>query len=1529
MMKFSKMKTLRFQIFFISTIMTCVLIVLLGISIRRSFETGKNSEYYILKNEIINHLNAAAGWQAIERGYSATIIGSGKGDSSPLFSKFVEMGEKGDAEVLQVDKYMRKFLSINKDEALKDRLYTWTRGYREFQDARPRIAYKNISKHEWLEIATNNINNEFNLRNTTFIPQSFEENIFFLDNVLCPNVTRLCEYAGLERALVGNNIASGLPFSHETSTKIKNYRSIVEQSLDQILSLKESPSISSQIKQAIDIFDKEFLQKFQLLREGVFSASERQLEEVKNVESQIVERVTFFRNDLSGISNDLLNMSKHKKVIALAKALSAEEDIHLSERMVAVENLFSSFSQIKRVYAQIRFLDNSGYERVRVDFDGNATKIISGTQLQDKSDGYYFKETLNLPPGGIYTSPLDLNMEYGRIENPHKPIIRFVTPVITDGKRAGIVVFNVLADLLFLHKHTEKEERGDYILANQDGFYLHHPNQWKEWGMMELLNKSHHNIRQDYPDVAEQILSGKGGVVRLVSGRVIVYEPFFPNYESDTGKFWIIIKRVEGVEYPVSASAWFDAATNAINTGLAISNLAGVEAKTNTLKMKHAARRNMLISYSILGSSIIVLILFIRWSKYKILKPILNLAEVTRKITQGDFSQRVKIESRDEIGAMAISFNKMTDELTNEISNRKRVEGLLKQSEAKYREIIDTAQDAIISIDKDGIVIVWNKMAEKIFGYLKNEIIGQSITTIIPERYRKQHEDGMHRFLNTCETKIIGKTVEVSGITKKGIEVPIEMSLSFQKDIEDRYTFLAIIRDITEKQKREDEIRKLYSAIEQSPVSVVITDTKGDIEYVNKKFMKVTGYTYEEVIGKNPRVLKSGKTTPDVYKELWKTITSDKAWRGELCNKKKNGELYWEYVSISPVKNNEGIITHFIAVKEDITNQKQMDMFREQAHLRLEKINKLQQLLLGHGSLEKKLKKITDSVVELFDADFCRIWVIRPGDRCESGCIHAAVTEGHHVCRYRDRCLHLLSSSGRYTHIDGEVHSRVPFGCYKIGLVAEGKKQKFLTNDVTHDPLIHNNDWASELGLVSFAGYQLSPPHGETIGVMALFSKHIISPDDDRLMEMLSHSTVQVIQDTTMEDMLRSSNKKLELLFSSIPSILIELTNDYKIRRWNTSAENIFGIAASDVIGRLFRECSIQWDWDLVFEKISLCQKSNCAILIDDFKYKLHDGNYGFLGITINTIKNGVDEQTGLLLLMKDVTEHKNLEQQLVHAQKLEAIGELAAGIAHEINTPTQFITDNTFFLQDAFSKTTTLLKKYSHLLDMNKEGSVTPELINELDDMARDIKLGYLIEEIPVAIRETQNGLGHVTEIVKSMKTFSHPDGKEKVSVDINEMIKSTITVSKNEWKYVADIETDFDSNLPHVSCYPGALNQVTLNLLINATHAIEEVVNNGGGSKGIIRVSTHCKGDWAEIRISDTGAGIPEDIRSRIFEPFFTTKEVGKGTGQGLSIAHSVIVKKHNGKIDFVTEIGKGTTFKICLPVINSQGEVAKSRV
>jgi signal transduction histidine kinase len=281
-----------------------------------------------------------------------------------------------------------------------------------------------------------------------------------------------------------------------------------------------------------------------------------------------------------------------------------------------------------------------------------------------------------------------------------------------------------------------------------------------------------------------------------------------------------------------------------------------------------------------------------------------------------------------------------------------------------------------------------------------------------------------------------------------------------------------------------------------------------------------------------------------------------------------------------------------------------------------------------------------------------------------------------------------------------------------------------------------------------------------------------------------------------------------------------------------------------------------------------------------------------------------------------DISERKHLEQQLRHAQKLEAVGSLAAGMAHEINTPIQFVGDNARFLQDSFHGIADLIDRYEELCEEADQGAVRPELLERARTAREKADWAYLRTEVPKALEQMLDGVGRVATIVRAMKEFSHVDQSvEKTAADLNKALESTLVVARNELKFVAEVETHY-GELPLVMCHLGDLNQVFLNLLVNAAHAIGDAVK-GTGEKGRIGVRTKQEEEWVEIAISDTGTGVPERIRERIFDPFFTTKEVGKGSGQGLALARAIVMEKHGGTLTFETEMGKGTTFYVRLPV------------
>lgn len=409
------------------------------------------------------------------------------------------------------------------------------------------------------------------------------------------------------------------------------------------------------------------------------------------------------------------------------------------------------------------------------------------------------------------------------------------------------------------------------------------------------------------------------------------------------------------------------------------------------------------------------------------------------------------------------------------------------------------------------------------------------------------------------------------------------------------------------------------------------------------------------------------------------------------------------------------------------------------------------------------------------------------------------------------------------------------------------------------------------------------------------------------------------------EEALREAKERAERvardkarILAAVKAFFIGLDDNGIVIEWTPAAERVLGLQTISVLGRPFASLPIEWCWDTINGAIDQCRRTLRGVTLDNIPVQVPDRPGAVVKLTVVSVLD--DLSIGVVIMGEDVTERLHLEREMANAQKWEAIGQLAAGIAHEINTPTQYIGDNLRFLRDAFGDLSGLLERYAALRTSARMGMPLTEQLDEIDTASAQMDLGYVIKEIPSAIQQALEGTERVTTIVRAMKDFAYPDSGEKTLVDLNKAIQSTVTVSRNEWKYVANLLTDLDPELPPVLCLAGPFNQVILNLIVNAAHAIAEVVKHGNGEKGTITVSSRRVDDWVEIRVSDTGTGIPEAIRGKIFDPFFTTKEVGKGTGQGLAIARSVVVDKHGGTIRFETEVGKGTTFIIRLPLLSA---------
>ncbi|SHN45190.1 PAS domain-containing sensor histidine kinase [Cryptosporangium aurantiacum] len=411
-----------------------------------------------------------------------------------------------------------------------------------------------------------------------------------------------------------------------------------------------------------------------------------------------------------------------------------------------------------------------------------------------------------------------------------------------------------------------------------------------------------------------------------------------------------------------------------------------------------------------------------------------------------------------------------------------------------------------------------------------------------------------------------------------------------------------------------------------------------------------------------------------------------------------------------------------------------------------------------------------------------------------------------------------------------------------------------------------------------------------------------------------------------LADSLRTEQELLEGVLSTIPHIVYWKDSDNRYLGCNDAFLRLRGLASKDdLAGRTEEELP---DGDEFVTAIRSLEREVVAdgVPVVDHSIVISEPDAKQQRTMLLSIlpRYGEDSRMdGVIGVGADVTRVSELERQLAQGTRLEAVGQLAAGLAHEINTPVQYISDNVLFLADSVGDMLSLVQSIAAAIGA---GGATPassdpeERCRAARALIDGVDLEFLKDEIPSALEQTLEGVGRVGEIVRAMKEFSHP-GQGRSDTDLNRAVETTAQVSRSEWKYVAELHLDLDPAVGLVPCYEGELKQVVLNLIVNAAHAVADHRPN---ALGRIDVATRRGENEVLISVSDNGTGMDEATRERIFDPFFTTKEVGKGTGQGLSMAHNSIVGKHGGAIDVASELGRGTTFTIRLPIVDSTGEV-----
>lgn len=492
----------------------------------------------------------------------------------------------------------------------------------------------------------------------------------------------------------------------------------------------------------------------------------------------------------------------------------------------------------------------------------------------------------------------------------------------------------------------------------------------------------------------------------------------------------------------------------------------------------------------------------------------------------------------------------------------------------------------------------------------------------------------------------------------------------------------------------------------------------------------------------------------------------------------------------------------------------------------------------------------------------------------------------------------------------GVVDKPVVFPVKKAGLWAEAIRQKA--------PLIVNDISTCQLpkkgfpdGHVKLENLMVVPHFSDKKihSVAAVANKEFGYTDKDinNITEFLSDVQTVTLR-IEAEALLRKSEKKYRDLVELMNEGVLILNQEGVATFVNSKLGEQLGRDISEIVGRKFEEFVYTENRD-TFTRQQALRKDGIS---EPYEMTLisKNGDKIYTYASPTPLFDDADEITGSYEVITNITKIKQLEGQLLQAQKMETIGVLAAGIAHEINTPLQYVVGNEEFVKPFMVKLITLAKQLRNVL-----ASGTPsDSMNIIKEKLDELDLDYMAEEVPNAMEDSIEGLNRISSIVQSIKEFAHPGREELQALDVNRQIREVIKLAENEWKYNAEVLTDFDDNLPELQYTPSDFDQILLNLIVNASHALQEK-HGDGDSTGLIAISTYFDGENVKISVTDNGGGIPDSIKDKLFDPFFTTKEVGKGTGMGLSIA-SQLVEKHNGEIWFESQEGK-TTFHIRTPI------------
>jgi PAS domain S-box-containing protein len=846
----------------------------------------------------------------------------------------------------------------------------------------------------------------------------------------------------------------------------------------------------------------------------------------------------------------------------------------------------------------------------------------------------------------------------------------------------------------------------------------------------------------------------------------------------------------------------------------------------------------------------------------------------------------IKVPLRDDQGTSSGILGVFWD-----ITEKKRVEEALQEASEMVRAVIRASPVAIFTLAPDGTVQMWNPTAEQMFGWSEQEVLGRPLP-IVPEESEEESKALQERVIRG--ESISG--VELHRRKKDGSWIDVSLCAAPLRDVSGQTVgLLGMLTDITERKRAEEalieERHLLRTLMDNVPDCIYFKDRQSRFLRTSRAHARVLGLGAPgQAVGKTDFDFYTMEQAHQFYSDEQEVITTSKP---VIAKEEKetwpDGRVTWFSTTKMPLRDADGAIIGTFGVSRDITEQK-----RAEAEL----MRYAQDLESAKAAEEEHAEELARLVEELAR---------------ERELLRALMDNLPDSIYFKDRQSRFLRINMALAKAFGLSDPVVAAGKTDFDFFTAEHAQPAYDDEQevirTGKPMMAKEEketWPD--GRVTWASTVKMPFRNANGAVIGTFGVSRNITDRKRA-----------------EEAIRASEERYRELFENASDLVF--TTDLEARRLtslNRVAEQTIGYSREEAARMEFQRLVDPRHWHRIEEARQRLLAGESAVTFE-LEARAKDGRRVML-----EVKPGLIYKEGKPVEMqgigRDITGREVAEMELRHAQKLESVGRLASGIAHEINTPIQFVGDNTRFLQDSFAGLQTLLSKYQELRDAATSGTVSLDLLAEVRRVEEESDCAYLLEEIPKALTQTLDGVTRVATIVRAMKDFAHPESKEKAATDLNKALLSTLTVARNELKYVADVETDL-GDLPLVVCNISDLNQVFLNLLVNAAHAIGEVVK-GTGEKGKIRVRTVADGKTVLVTITDTGCGIPEGIHSKVFDPFFTTKEVGRGTGQGLAIARSVVVERHKGSLTFESEVGKGTTFYLRLPV-DSEERSEETRV